>query len=336
MPLGLIAENCAGRIHPKCAKLILNIGIIPLDQSAFFLEVEMASQKNLPEVVETLNKVRRLYLQIEDKRLPVVVVSEEHVTALVSGNSLRQTGVTVYLASPKSHQQLLAFLERAGKTGITSLDEEGRATRWKVRENDWRIEDQGYGETYLHKIYLDEIDPILPRSLVINGLEYHPYYYQEEIDPEVNGLVIKARIFTDEVGVAHLISVAQAARPAAVIRADAQDGIRLMILGAGFWSQHPDGIKQEISLVEWAAKEKDLLGLAPLNTLYENAARLLSEMLAQQEQRLDELKTRGMVSEAALAEIRQPLQEQAPMLRRRLLQVVDIDAPNPSFEKPEA
>ena len=292
----------------------------------------MAGQKYPTEVAEGLNKIRRLYLQVEAKRLPVVVVGEERSTSLITGNSLRHTVVTVYLTSPKSHQHLLAFLGRAGKTGIASLDEEGNSTRWKVRENDWRIEDQGYGETYLHKIHLDEIEPVIPNSLVINGLEFHPYFYQEEIDPEINGLVIKARIFTDEAGLAQLLSIAQAAKPAAVIRAGAQDGIRLMILVAGFWSQHPDGIKQEIGLVEALAKKKDPLGLAPLNAIYENAAQALSEMLARQEIRLDELKTRGMVSDAALAEMRQTAQEQAPLLKRKLLQLKDLDEPGQSFE----
>jgi hypothetical protein len=288
------------------------------------------------EVAESLNKIRRLYLQIEDKRLPVVVVGEERSTSLMTGNSLRHTVVTVYLTSPKSHQHLLAFLGRAGKTGIASLDEEGSSTRWKVWENEWRIEDQGYGETYLHKIHLDEIEPVIPKNLVINGLEFHPYAYQEEIDPELNGLVIKARIFTDEAGAAQLLSIAQAAKPAAVIRAGAQDGIRLMILVAGFWSQHSDGIKQEIGLVEAMSEKKDPLGLASLNTIYENAAQVLFEMLARQEQHLDELKARGMVSDAALAEMRKTARAQAPLLKRKLLQVKDIDETGQLFEMQNA
>jgi hypothetical protein len=285
----------------------------------------MLNRKNSLEIDEGLNKIQRLYLQIGDKRLPVVVVGEERSISLITGRLLRHTVVTAYLTSPRNHQRLLEFLERTGKTGVASLDEEGSPTRWKLRNNEWRIEDQGYGETYLHKLYLDEIEQLTPKSLVINGLEIHPYYYKEEIDPEINGLVIRVRIHTDEAEVTQLNAMAQAAKPVAVVRTGVQDGIRLMVLITGFWSQHPDGIKQEIGLAEPAVKKKDPLGLAPMNTIYENAARVLFETMARQEQLLDELKDKGMVSEATLAEMRQTTDGQMPMLKRKLLQVRDLD-----------
>jgi hypothetical protein len=285
----------------------------------------MLDQKNILEIEGGQNKIQRLYLQIEDKRLPVVVVGEEHLTSLITGNRLRKTTVTLYLASPRSHQRLLKFLARAGKTGITSMDEEGYPARWKVKENEWRIEDQGYGEIYLHKLFLDEIEPITPTSLVINGLEIHPYTYQEEIDPELNGLVIKARILIDETECEQLNSIAQAAKPVAVVRTGIQEGIRLMILITGFCSQHPEGIKQEIGLAEPVVKKKDALGLIPLNTIYENATRVLFETLAVQEQLLDHFKEKGMVSDAAVAQMRLTAAGQIPMLKRKLLKVRDLD-----------
>jgi hypothetical protein len=285
----------------------------------------MLDQKNTLEIEGGQNKIQRLYLQIEAKRLPVVVVGDERSTSLITGNQLRQTAVTFYLTSPRSHQRLLAFLARAGKTGISTLDEAGNLARWKVRSDEWRIEDQGYGENYLHKIFLDEIEPLIPKSLVINGLEIHPYTYQEEIDPELNRLVIKARIFTSQTECLQLSSMAQAAKPVAVVRTGVQDGIRLMNLITGFWSQHPDGIKQEIGLAEPVVKKKDPLGLIPLNTIYENATRVLFETMAVQEQLLDHFKEKGMISDAAVDQMRQTAAGQIPVLKRKLLQVRDLD-----------
>jgi hypothetical protein len=285
----------------------------------------MLDQMNSLEIEGSLKKIRRLYLQIEDKRLPVVVISEERTTSLITGNQLRKTVVTLYLSSPKSHQRLLEFLASVGKAGMTTLDEEGNQARWKVIDNEWRIEDQGYGETYLHKIFLDEIEQLTPKSLVLNGFEIHPYFYKEELDPELNGLVIKARILAGEKECLQLAAMAQAAKLVAVVRTGIQDGIRLMTLATGFWSQHPEGIKQEIGLAEPVFKKKDPLGLVPMNTVYENAARVLYEMMAVQEKLLSQLKEQGVVSDAAVMSLQDNAESQVPMLKRRLLQVKDLD-----------
>jgi hypothetical protein len=85
-------------------------------------------------------------------------------------------------------------------------------------------------------------------KLLINGVEFKPYYYTEEYDKEALRIHARIRFTGEEVSPLH--EQMHIRGPVSVIRHGVSDEPREMIFGVPMWSQNDDVIKYEIVLTD--------------------------------------------------------------------------------------
>lgn len=275
----------------------------------------------MPEAVQPAEEAppRKIHLTLDGRRVSVQIRRRTRYRSERTDRDLEELHGWVATTDPEQHRWLSGFLREVGDRVHSAVDDAGdHAGRWRLSWN-------SYGETtgaHTYTLILRECDEISLESLVVQGLELHPYEYREET---LDGrLLIHAKMVGSRDDVERLRDVMRSRDHLAVVRRGIQELPRLMRVGGAEWSDWDDGVKYRLVLMEQGLRESRHAELAGIETgnaraalaFYMNFAERLTELLVR----------KGLVDAAELESLRRDAAAEPSVMRRDFWRVaVDID-----------
>lgn len=263
-----------------------------------------------------------IYLDFEGTELRIRVEKESTFRSRHSGAELKRIEVSLVARGRQAHESLLEIIERAKEEGINSTDGQGNVlNRWRLRKNS---HSHTVGEPeYYHSLELEGEEELKVDKLVLAGLTFQPYSYNEEFDGDA--LIIEAKVLLSEAQYDELTEFMKREGYFPVIRHGISDEPREMRFGATRWSKHQDGIKHELLLVE---KSYDEAKTRPRFTFALELPRM-REVIAEHAGVLGALLTtlvnKGLLEAEEADSIRGEASRRAWHRQRELYRVKDID-----------
>jgi len=226
---------------------------------------------------------------------------------------------------------LLVSIKHAEKEGINSTDGAGEITgNWKIADSSFFVLGSEHNPEYYHVIEIEEVEELKVEKLMLNDLVLCPYFYEEEFD--CDDLSIKARVLVTAEQDERIRSMMRDQDYLSVVRVGLCDQPREMRFSKTvLWSQHRDGIKYEIILVDRSYDERD----RPLARLFQPQMSRMQEMVATQAEIIEEmmaiLKDRGLLSGEEVERLKSRAEFKAIDRAREFYRVKDID----DFSQPQ-
>jgi hypothetical protein len=266
-----------------------------------------------------MTQLSTLLLHIDDGRaLPVQVHKETAVRSPHTGKELQELHGWIVTSDPQLHQRLARMLPAVGERPMRSEDSAGEFTgRWSVS---WNSYSEAVG-VHTYTLILREAEELSLRSLVLDGMEMHPYEYREEAVGD--GLVIRAKLVGTEEDVLHLRQLVVERDAFSVARVGIQDEPRSMRLGVEEWSEFEDRVKYRIALVDVGLEAGLDEGLSGAES---ESSRAALAFYANYLERLAELMVRkGLLSREELRALRDTARAEPGVSRHELWRVADVD-----------
>ena len=193
-----------------------------------------------------------LDLEADEWLIPISVEEVETFTSPHTGAELRKITGEATTSELEMHDWFLGVVKKAGGADLPSRPGPlAPAARWKIALRQWSQS----GGHYSYRVQLTEAEELNLESLVIDGLELHPYEYRESFDTE---LMVIARVILTEEQVRFVRERQKAGAQFPVVRRGIDSKPRTMRFGQLLWSKHEEGTKYRLVLVDITAeKESD-------------------------------------------------------------------------------
>jgi hypothetical protein len=219
----------------------------------------------------------------------------------------------------ETHRWLSVALRGIGEGTVRS------GTPYSESGGRWRVSWNSYGESgglHTYGLILREAEELSLESLIIDGIELHPYEYREEVLD--NGLTIWAKMVGTRADVTRLNRLIRTHMTFPVIRRGITDTPRHMQLGVAEWADYEDRIKYRLVLVDRDITE----GMrAELSHIQERNDRAAYGYYANLVDRLaDLLVDKQVLTKAELDVLRDAAREQPGVARHQFWHVADVDA----------
>jgi len=266
-----------------------------------------------------------MYIDIdfEGNKLTFNIKKEITFFSKHTGVGLKKIEASVYV-DKEIHENITKIIEKARKTGINSIDKQGKMLKkWKIKNSTYSYIENKPISRYYHYLELEEIEDLHIDSLIINELTFHPYSYSEEFVRDA--LIIDAKANLSELQFTKVKKLIEKNDYFKVIRHGISDEPREMKLGLPLWSKHKDTIKYKIILSEkkyFETKEKNINYSYPMILN-------MSFLLAKQDGILKELLTilssKKVLTNEEITEIKEKASTQTRRREIDFYQVKDID-----------
>jgi hypothetical protein len=233
-----------------------------------------------------------------------------------TGADLRTLQVEFRTQSEVQRNSITKILDK--RQVVESLNERGeRTSSWKIGENSYSYEHGSEVTTY--KCELMEKENLAIQRLQINGLEFTPYSYEEEIDQDALIITAKAALSGEERD-----KILSFPPYFPVVRKGISDLPREMRFGRlMLWSRTDTGFKYELLLVE---RSYDALGLhGPFEPQLSNMRFMLAGVTERVDQLLAHLVEKGLLSESEKTELSLIPKDSVQRRAINLDQVDDLD-----------
>lgn len=269
-----------------------------------------------------------MYIDIdfEGNKLTFNIKKELKFFSKHTGVGLKKIEASVYV-DKEIHKDITKIIEKAKKTGINSIDKQGKMLKkWKIKNSTHSYIENKSIAKYYHNLELEEIEDLHVDSLTVSRLNFHPYSYNEEFVRDA--LIIYAKVNLSELQFSEVKKLIKKNDYFKVIRHGISDEPREMKLGVPLWSKHKDTIKYKIILFEKKHLEtqKEILFY---NYHFSQRVSNMSILLAKQDGILKELLTilsnKKVLTNEEITEIKERASTQSKIREIDFYQVKDID-----------
>jgi hypothetical protein len=261
-----------------------------------------------------------------DDELDLLLEDASSTPSVSTGRELMSGTVTFGVLAGAASARVEGFL-KAAAIGATPLvgDYDGIGRKFNV--STWSSSAQAGASHVQYRVELGEVEELpTPTLLIMNGIETQPYKYEERA--EGTGVSIEARVKVSPEIATQLwdLSVGEKPNYFPVVRRGISDAPRQMRFGTCLWSEHDDGVKYELVLVEQALDEaKDSNAFRMLIGPLSNVMNMASETDALLDALLKSLSAAGTVSGAQVDAVRAAARERNSDRLRELFRLRDID-----------
>lgn len=255
-------------------------------------------------------------LDVAGRQIPFHVRRDSAERSPHTGRELNCRHGWVVTGERELYNWLTTTLPRIGSEVIRSREADGTTEKWIISWNSY-AESAGI---HTYTLILREFEELSIDSLVVGGMELHPYEYREEFLG--NGLVLWAKI-VGSAGELGRLREMMADGPVPVERRGIQEAAREMTFGVGEWSEYEERVKFRIVLVDAATAESsraELLGVEDANaraafSYYANFVEKLADLLRES----------GVVPPERLADAREAARTELGLARNDFWRVADVD-----------
>jgi hypothetical protein len=266
-----------------------------------------------------------MYIDFSGKELAVDLEEESTFISKHTGVELKRVRLGLIAHTPRAHGKLLVSIKHAEREGINSTDGTGKVTgRWKIADSSFFVLGSENNLEHYHVIEIEETEDLKVEGLMLNGLLLIPYFYEEEFD--CDDLNIKARVMVTPEQDAQLRKMIKTPDYISVVRAGLCDDPREMRFSKTIlWSEHCEGIKYELILVDRSYDERD----RPLARLFQPQMSRMQEMMAAQAEMIEEMiaiiHKKGLLNAEEIEHMRSEAEAKASDRAREFFRVEDID-----------
>lgn len=190
--------------------------------------------------------------------------------------------------------------------------------KWELRINSWSSSPSGY----YYSLTLKENEDLIIDTLIIDGIELRPYFYEEHSDGP--GIEVNARVRLSTEENQQLRKLIAAGEYHKVIRRGISDEPREMRFGAPIWSKDGDHVKHKIILIEKILDE--IHGFMELDPTGFNVRQQLSYIRGFVKSLSDMLSEKGIISAEEAEKLHEKALEEVADHHIDLYEAEDIDA----------
>ncbi len=275
-----------------------------------------AMNRPLEQKTRPMEPQTTIKLDVAGRQIPFHVRRESVERSPHTGRELNCLHGWVVTAERELYSWLTTTLPRIGNEVIRSHDAGGAEGKWIISWNSY-AESSGI---HTYTLILREFEELSIESLVIGGVELHPYEYREEFLG--NGLVVWAKLL-GSTGELERLRALMVDGPVPVERRGIQEAAREMTFGVGEWSKYEERVKYRVVLVDAATAESsraELLSVEDANaraafSYYANFVENLASMLLES----------GVLPPERLASARESARAELGLLRNEFWRVADVD-----------
>jgi hypothetical protein len=192
-----------------------------------------------------------MYLRVGDRTATIEVTREGEVTSPHSGRRLRRREGRTGTADPAIHEEFSDAIDGQGPEGFQEIGPAGDLGRWKVKRDSYSISN-GH---FTHSLIMTETENLIPDALIIDGMEFHPTRYEEEV--QQGELQVRARFLTTKENSEALRKIMRERRFFPVIRRGINDQPVQLRFGMCGWSEHPEGFKHSVFMLDGKYDDND-------------------------------------------------------------------------------
>ena len=191
----------------------------------------------------------KIYLYSDGKETAAEIAEETTFQSKHSGLELRFIKAKLVAKEEAAHKKLIEILQLGKEQGIDYTDGKGNILgKLKVKNNSYSYSEGSYVSDYIHNIELEEMEELEVTSLIVGGLDLQPYSYAERFDE--NALIIEAKVMLSESQYSDLKGIMKNMPYFPVVRQGINEEPREMRFGLTRWSEHKEGIKHELLLID--------------------------------------------------------------------------------------
>jgi len=251
---------------------------------------------------------------------PIEAIEER--TSEHSGKALRRIRASAAGVGARADAKFRDALKAAEKDGWRGGDPETGS------EKMWDIEIESYSITnntdYSYELRIDEREVLQIEALVVDGMEMRPTRFEETVDSD-GAVHIGAQVLVDDDtrDRLHELTVREGYFP--VIRRGISDAPVEMRCGMCAWSQHDDGTKYLLALVDKRYDEPRRSSANIVELYRQNRTNTLVFRAELLEELLLRLVDKGIFTDAEIEAARAAAEARVPKRHRRLFQSTDVD-----------
>lgn len=261
---------------------------------------------------------KTLQLEFGEHRIPFLVRRAATARSPHTERELAELHGWVTTADPQVHEWLTEALKTLDTRAVRAWDEQDEfAGRWCISWNSY-AESEG---VHLYTLILSEDEELSLSTLVLEGIELHPYEYREEFVGDE--LTIWAKLVGSRAGVLRLRALLRTHDSFSVVRRGINDTPRQMRFGVAEWSEHEGRIKYRVVLVDAGADLAEHPEVVRIEEANSRAA--LSYYMALVDRLTDLLEKREVLPAEEIELARESARSELWHSRRDFWRVPDVD-----------
>lgn len=256
-------------------------------------------------------------LELEDLRLPVRVERTGSTRSPHTGHSLLEIHAAATTTDPNLHPRLTGLLRDASHHPVRLAERWNGVGRWHLS---WNSYAEAAGE-HTYRLILQEEEELRLESLVVDGVELHPYEYRERFSGDE--LTIWAKVVERKTDVFRLRTLLRTRHAFPVVRRGIRDEPRPMRFGVAEWSEHEGQIKFRLVLVDEGADPAEHPELVRIEE--QNARSALGYYMNFVERLAELMERSGVASAEQIEAARDAARDEPWGTRREFWRVPDVD-----------
>ncbi|NMM61190.1 hypothetical protein HBE96_00415 [Clostridium sp. P21] len=264
-----------------------------------------------------------MLLEILDRCINITATNEDQILSRHTGNLLLRFSCNINLKGDDLQNRFNKFIN--SKKCINEVDNEKNILRtFKIVNSSYSYIQNNEPTLYKYTIQLEENEELKIDTLVIEGQDIKPYYYEEQVDKDSIIISTKIKITDDELS--KLKESVKGKQYFDVVRKGIDDKPIQMRYGKVLWSQHNSFTKQYITLVE---KSYDMNNTDNFKGMYYPEFNNMQEILIYSSEYLENLTNllieKNILSETEVEKVKSDTKENLNNKFRELYKVKDID-----------
>jgi hypothetical protein len=265
-------------------------------------------------------------LRFGDHELGLPLEDASSTPSVSTGRQL-VTGSVSFSAPKGTLSPLVEGLLKDAASGSVPLAGAIEGTPRKFKVGPWSSTTHDGAANVEYRVELHEVEEVTtPTLLIVNGIDTQPHHYEERI--QENGISISCRVKVSPEVAEQLWQMWISGEPPnyfPVVRQGISDEPRQMRFGRCTWSEHEDGVKYELVLVDRTVDESG----EPFRGFNEpelsNVMSMAASTTALVAALLDELGATALLTDEQIARVREKAQEGYSRRAREFFRVNDVD-----------
>jgi hypothetical protein len=269
-----------------------------------------------------MQRRRTIDLDLGDYNAPVIISEETIEVSPHTGRELRIIQGEIHATGEDLHEVFSRALKEQGSEGISSHETPiDPRQQWIVNRGSYSIR----GNQYQYQVTLREVEAFEIETLVINGIELQPTRYKETASQGIlhaNAVAIVPDDIRDE-----LRRLMREGDYFPVVRRGINENPIEMRFGMCGWSEHPEGTKYSLILVDRRYDELSDDDRKPHISSVESAQRhrALAYRIELMEELVGLLIAKGVLTTEEVEEARGNAKERTWERGHKFLEVTDVD-----------
>lgn len=263
---------------------------------------------------------RTLYLEFADRSVPVEIRGESTERSKHTGAELRVITGRVRTSEEEMDEWFRNVVKSEGQQGVWSQRTPVQERWW------WKVHLGTYSVSngrYSYEVTMREPEDLQVDPLLLGDLELTPYEYSERFEGEF--LMVDAKVLVSSEQRDRLEKMLDMGGYLPVVRKGISDEPKQMRFGMCSWSEHDEGTKYGLLLVDQRydeGKRKPHI----VSVEQGNIRQSLAYQMALTSGMLDLLVSKQVISEEEATQVRDTANDELQQWRRRFWRVRDVDA----------